>query len=205
MRPPNGEQFRAGLVLAAIGLLAVLLCAGCTSVTGGQAATSSRALKITSSVDGEVTLEDNREHAATTQPSAVGFGRLSIGESAAGSLGEVSMTAAKRNWALGVTIGLLYLALAAGCWLLGMRVRAIILAVAGCLGFFYPLPMLLLGVLLLGFILYRHSAVVRQLVGGVDSALATLPAAAADAARQALGVKQDESTKAVVRAARGKM
>jgi hypothetical protein len=180
--------------------LAITL-AGCSTFDGGQARTSESSVTVRGR---GMEIEVRGEEAATTQPSATGVGKLALGQSEAGSLGTVSLTAVRRNWLLGLAVLGVYGVLATGCWLLQWPVRAALCGVLGVVGLLWPVPAIIAGAVLVGIVIYRQSQVARQLVRGVDEGLSVLSATDRVAVKLRLAGEQDETAKATVRAARGK-
>ena len=194
---------RRGGAMAACGglILATFILAGCSSIEGGQARTSESSVVVRGR---GMEIEVRGEEAATTQPSAAGFGKMKIGPASAGELGAVTLTSLRRNWLLGLAVLGVYAALAAGCWLLRWPVRCAMCAVLGVVGLLWPIPAILAGAALVGIVIWRQSQVSKQLVQGVDEGLSILSPMDQVAVKLRLAGAQDETAKALVRKARGK-
>jgi hypothetical protein len=86
-----------GMVIAAC-LLMLALAAGCSTVSGGTATRKASAVRVEVTPEGGLTVEDNTNRAATTQPSANGlFKSVGLSGRSADELGSVTVLGAKSS------------------------------------------------------------------------------------------------------------
>lgn len=198
------DRIKLAVLLAALmGMLVGMV--GCAQVKGGQSQRNDRAFSVEVKPDGSVTVTDNRESTATTQPSASGWNSLpAIGRAEEGVLSGVSFKVAKHNAVNSWPLVLLFAAGAVGLWFLGERIAAAACAGLAIITLLFPLWTAIGAVFLVIYAVWSQWTRIKQIVQGNERALEGLPPLAREEAKLRMESAQDEPTKKLVRAARGK-
>lgn len=198
---------QAALLLAAL-LAMILLSCGCSSqVQGGQAQKRDQSLSIVIAPDGAVRIQDDRSLAATTQPSAKSVGNTAprLGPGSQSRLGEVSFDAIRSDYPFRAAVAAIFLVLAAGFWFLGRRgIPAVFCVCLAACAFLYPIVFVYAAIVMGAYLVYVNRKTIGQLVAGAANVIENAPPGRRDRIRTQLEAKQDDSTKGVVRAVRGK-
>lgn len=196
---------RVYLLTFLLAWFALSLC-GCKSsrFTGGTTATESRGIVLTyQTPSGTATVRDNRDYAATTQPSVTATGHdATLTSDAKGGFRfqTEEVRSSPTAW------GLIAILIVAGvfCYAVG-NWPGVILCVAGItLAFVYPAALVWIALAAVAWVLWSHRAAIVQLVRGTQNAIDILPAGDAKTLRTELEKAQAPNVKAVVASVKNK-
>ena len=194
-------RFYVGIFCVFFG--ASLLFSGCKApqkITGGSARHESGGFEISYAPPsgGKVTITDNREVIATTQPSvsingdATNFKSITAPEGEIGGFSFVTKNIPKSYTIWGL-IGLLLLT-AVGFYLVGNYVGAVASLACTVIAFIQPNILVFFAIAALAWLILTNWKRIKQFISGNKVALENMPPEVAEQAKVNMSTKQDEAT-----------